>query len=522
MSSRLKVGDKAPSFSASSTQGLVNLKNYEGKWVILLCNPSEFNNWRKNEIISLVKYAKAFKEKNTELITLSMDKKASHLQWFYAGARLGSYAMPFPIVDDRLGEIGKLYGVETSENASTETHLFIITPDQTLAKSFTVPNFGIPQVGQLMTHLTALQDGYRPQIQSLENQPPGTNPLCDNVPIVGEYVLGNPNNVDALLLDFVIYAFALINADGTLQVYSERYLRELVNLKLENPNLLVILGIGGWGADGFSDAALTPSSRYAFAREVQRWVNEYTLDGVDIDWEYPGSSAAGIKSRREDKENFTLLLTALRDVLGDEAWISVAGTGEASYINNVQIAEIAPIINYFNLMAYDFTAGETGATAGRHQSNLYPSDLSLSNMTSVDNQVQNLINAGMPSEQILMGLPFYGRYGATSTRTFDELRKDYINKNGYTVRWDNIAKAPYIVDPDGDFAYSYDNLLSIYFKGLYVIENCLGGLFAWQSGMDKANILAQGMSQAIRSPEVLEDLLAKAYYQALEAQEQQT
>ena len=44
----------------------------------------------------------------------------------------------------------------------------------------------------------------------------------------------------------------------------------------------------------------------------------------------------------------------------------------------------------------------------------------------------------------------------------------------------------------------------------------------WQSGMDKANILAQGMSQAIRSPEVLEDLLAKAYYQALEAQGQQT
>ena len=82
MSNRLKVGDKAPSFSASSTQGLVNLKDYEGKWVILLCNPSEFNNWRKNEIISLVKYAKAFKEKNTELITLSMDKKASHLQWF--------------------------------------------------------------------------------------------------------------------------------------------------------------------------------------------------------------------------------------------------------------------------------------------------------------------------------------------------------------------------------------------------------------------------------------------------------
>ena len=218
---------------------------------------------------------------------------------------------------------------------------------------------------------------------------------------------------------------------------------------------------------------------------------------MDIDWEYPGSSASGIKSRKEDKENFTLLLTALRDVLGEEAWISVAGTGEASYINNVEIAKIAPIINYFNLMAYDFTAGETGANAGKHQSNLYPSDLSLNKTTSVDNQIQNLINAGMPSEQILMGLPFYGRYGATNTKTFDELRKSYLNKNGYKVLWDNVANVPYIVDSKGNFAYSYDNLLSIYFKGLYVIEHCLGGLFSWQSGMDKANILAQGMSQEI-------------------------
>ena len=521
MSSHLKVGDKAPSFSAASTSGLINLEDYKGKWIILLCNPSEFNNWRKNEIISLVKYAKIFKERDTELITLSMDKKAAHLQWFYAGARLGSYAMPFPIIDDRLGTIGKLYGVQMHEDSSHETHLFIIAPDQSIASISSVPHLGVSQINQLVSQLKTLQEGYRTQIQNLENQPPGTNPLCSNSPIVGEYVLGNPNNVDAILLDFVIYAFALINSDGTLQVYSERYLKELANLRLENPNLQVILGIGGWGADGFSDAALTPTSRYNFAREVQSWINEYNLDGVDIDWEYPGSSASGIRSRPEDKENFTLLLTALRDVLGPSAWISVAGTGETSYINNVEIDQIAPIINYFNLMAYDFTAGETGVNAGKHQSNLYPSDLSLNATTSVDNQIQNLINAGMPSEQILMGIPFYGRYGATNTKTYDELRKSFINKNGYKVLWDNTAKAPYIVDSNGNFAYSYDNLLSIYFKGLYVVENCLGGLFSWQAGMDKANILAQAMSQAIRSPQVLEDILSKAYYQALENENQQ-
>ena len=515
MSKPLALGKPVPLFSASSTQGLINLKDYAGKWVILLCNPTEFNTWRRNEYVQLLKQSKIFHERDIQLLPVSADPQGGHLQWFYNNVRTGSSTLPFPIVDDRTGKICKLYHLETN-NAQRNTsgmQAFVISPDQTLVDQVFYPVFGAQQIGDLLTKVTGFRSSYRPEIQSINNQPGGTNPLCAATPIVGEYVLGNPKNVDALLLDFVIYAFALINPNGTLTAYSTLYLKQLANLRLENPYLKVILGIGGWGADGFSDAALTPTSRYAFAREVKRWVDEYELDGVDIDWEYPGSSASGITSRPQDRENFTLLLTALRDVLGADAWISVAGTGETSYINNVEIANIAPIINYFNLMAYDFTAGETGETAARHQSNLYPSDLGLGN-NSVDTQVQNLINAGMPSSQILMGLPFYGRYGATQTKTYDELRKNYINKNGYRVLWDNVAKAPYIVDSNGNFAYSYDNLLSIYFKGLYVQENCLGGLFAWQAGMDPANILTNAMSQAIRDVDQLRDLLAKYYYLA--------
>ena len=522
MNEHIAIGKPVPLFTASSTKGLINLNDYAGKWVVLLCNPTEFNAWRKNEFIYLMKHAKAFSDQGIELLPISTDPNAMHLQWFYGNARLGTYAMPFPIIDDRNGAIAKLYNLEanpSNRNQPAHMHAFIITPDQTLAKTVTYSSLGALQINELHSTVSALQNDYRTrtQIQNVNNQPSGSNPLCPTKPIVGEYVLGNPTNVDAHLLDFVIYAFALINDDGTLSVYSTRYLAELVNLRLENPYLRVVLGIGGWAADGFSDAALTPTSRYNFAREAKRWVDEYNLDGVDIDWEYPGSSVSGIRSRPQDRENFTLLLTALRDVLGEDAWISVAGTGEESYIRNVEISNIAPIISYFNLMAYDFTAGETGETAGRHQSNLYPSELGLGN-NSVDTQIQNLINAGMPAAQILMGIPFYGRYGATQTKTYDDLRKNYLNKNGYRVLWDNVAKAPYIVDPNGNFAYSYDNLLSIYFKGLYVAENCLGGLFSWQAGMDQANILANAMSQAVRDIDQLEDLLAKAYYLDTEGQ----
>lgn len=350
----------------------------------------------------------------------------------------------------------------------------------------------------------------RPEITNPKFQPINTN-YCPNVnPIVMEYVLGNPQNVDAQLLDAVIYAFVEINPDGTLNVPAPTYLRQLVQLKLEKPQLQVIAAIGGWGTEGFSDAASTPTSRYNFAREAQKLVRDYGLDGIDIDWEYPGSSASGIKSTPQDRENFTLLITALRDVLGNDAWLSVAGTGENTYIrNSVEIDKIAPLITHFNLMSYDFTAGETGENGRKHQANLYPSDLSLPGY-SVDEMVNNLINAGMPPEKILLGIPFYGRLGATLTKSYDDLRKDYINKNGYEVRFDRQAQVPYLVK-NGQFAMSYDNALSIFLKGQYVLKNCLGGIFSWTSTYDQANILAKSMNESIYDPNALDGELEQIY-----------
>ena len=339
----------------------------------------------------------------------------------------------------------------------------------------------------------------RPPINAPGEQKEG-NPNCPNLsPIVMEYVFGNPKNVDPRFLDAVIYAFVEINPDGTLLVPTPNYLNYLLSLKNSKPSLKIIAAIGGWGAEGFSDAASTPRSRYDFARNVNELINDYGLDGIDLDWEYPGSSAAGIKSSPQDRENFTLLITAIRDVIGDDAWLSVAGTGDSGYTTrSAEIDKIAPLITHFNLMSYDFTAGETGERGRRHQANLYDSNLSLPGY-SVDAMVQNLINNGMPSEKILLGVPFYGRLGATTTASYDELRRNYINKNGYDYRFDDTAKVPYLVK-DGQFAMSFDNDLSIYIKAQYVLNNCLGGIFSWTSTFDQANILARAMYESINNP----------------------
>ena len=325
-----------------------------------------------------------------------------------------------------------------------------------------------------------------------------------------EYVLGNPKNLDPQFVDAIIYAFVEINSDGTLSVPAPRYLREMVNLKSQKPELQVVAAIGGWGADGFSDAALTPSSRYNFARQVNKLINQYGLDGIDLDWEYPGTSASGIKSRDEDKENFTLLLTAIRDVIGDEKWLSVAGVGDTASINrSYELDKIAPLINYFNLMSYDFTAGETGSRGEKHQANLYNSSLALPGY-SIDTWIKNLKANGMPAEKILLGVPFYGRLGAGTTKSYDELRKNFINKDGNQFNFDRDAQAVYLTK-DGQLAMSYDDPLTLYLKAQYVLRNCLGGIFSWTSTYDQANILAKAMYDSINDPVNVEEQLEQTY-----------
>lgn len=101
-------------------------------------------------------------------------------------------------------------------------------------------------------------------------------------------------------------------------------LTHLRSLKAKNPQLKVLLSVGGWEAEGFSDAALSAASRATFAGSVVALLREHSLDGVDLDWEYPGQGVAGIKSRPQDRQNFTALLQTMRAQLGERYLLTIA------------------------------------------------------------------------------------------------------------------------------------------------------------------------------------------------------
>ncbi len=289
------------------------------------------------------------------------------------------------------------------------------------------------------------------------------------------YVYGSPYGIQASKLTHINYAFASIQ-NGQVYVANTGDLAALVALKSQNPDLKVILSVGGWGAEGFSDAALTDSSRTSFANSCLAVINANRLDGIDLDWEYPVNGGWGmIKCRPEDKQNFTLLLQKIRNTIGSGKLLTIATGASQEYANNTELSQIAGICDFINIMTYDFGAY-------RHNANLYESSLFSSTGISGDLAVRIHRNNGVPASKINLGIPFYGRYGS-QWPTYAELVASYINKNGWTRYWDATARTSYLQNSSGGFI-TYDDPETIGYKTSYIKANALGGAMFWQYAQD--------------------------------------
>nr|5GZT_B Chain B, Chitinase [Paenibacillus sp. FPU-7] len=284
----------------------------------------------------------------------------------------------------------------------------------------------------------------------------------------------------------------------------ESNLAYLTGLKAKNPNLKVLVSIGGWEAEGFSDAALTPESREVFANSALDFMNKYNLDGIDLDWEYPVYGAWGvIKSRPEDKANFTALLKLLREKLDAQSTttnkyyeLAIAAGASKTYTDSVELTKITPYLDYINLMTYDLHGGWDPATS--HHTAVYSAT---NNQLSVDSTVKLYLNNGVPAEKLMVGGAFYSRVwqnvenkgtglsekagsqaGSPGTIVYSELVNNYINKNGYTRYWDDTAKAPYLFN--GSTFISYEDTASAAYKAEYIKQNNLAGFMYWEYSQD--------------------------------------
>src|SRR5690606_41256815 len=125
-------------------------------------------------------------------------------------------------------------------------------------------------------------------------------------------------------------------------------------------------------AAGCSDASLSDSSRARSARRAVPLVPGPAPAGIELDWEYPGMEGAGNVPRPDDKQDFTLLLAALREHLDDLAertgrvephLITIAAGAGEGYLSNTEMARVAEIVDFVNFMSYDFAGPRMELTA---------------------------------------------------------------------------------------------------------------------------------------------------------------
>jgi len=309
-------------------------------------------------------------------------------------------------------------------------------------------------------------------------------------------------DADADKIDQMFYSFAVFR-NGHVSVSHWRNIKKFQKFIAKHPHIQPILSVGGWGADGFSQAAATEAGRQTFVKDALSIVRKYGFRGVDIDWEYPGSSDAGIQSSPEDRENYTLLLQALRaglDALAAEAGqpyqLCVALSASPYLIPNLECEKIGAVVDQVNLMTYDLQQNEV---ASHHTALFSPA----AGVLCAAEGIRAYRDAGIPAQKLMLGAAFYGHKWATktaeplyqpatykSTLTYTAIAK-LLAKKPSAALFDAAAQAPYYFD--GKTFISYDDERSIAAKLAYARENGLMGLFAWEYGGDTTGKLVQAL-----------------------------
>ncbi len=341
------------------------------------------------------------------------------------------------------------------------------------------------------------------------------------------YVAGwsMPRVIHPEKLTHINLAFAHIDGGGRIALEGPDLgpaLQSLLDLKKQNPQLKVIVSVGGWTADGFSDAALTDESRDRFAQSAVELLRAYRVDGIDLDWEYPGQGVAGIKYRLEDRQNFTLLLKEVRVQLdaaskahgrtaGDRYTLTIA-SADREYFDHTEMDKLHVYLDWINIMSYDFFNSLTSTTG--HHAGLYASEFAAPTDRNADSSVRQHIAAGIPPDKLVLGVAFYGRGFAgvnpddnglnqryehyEGDHSYAELQDKLIGSEGFVRHWDGRASAPYLWNAAARTFVTYDDPQSIRAKADYVRDNRLGGMMFWELSQDRNDELLDVIVTSLR------------------------
>ncbi|KAK5638717.1 hypothetical protein RI129_013012 [Pyrocoelia pectoralis] len=309
----------------------------------------------------------------------------------------------------------------------------------------------------------------------------------------------HPSDIDPHLCTHINVGFVtVVNNTISLNDNQSQIIRSVVALKQQNPDLKVLLSVGGaGGTSGFPEMVVNHTCRKSFIQSIDIHVRTYSLDGIDLDWEFPNKEPS---PDSKQKQHFTQLLYEIRKEINRQQkhkFLLTAAVAAPRFIIDLayDISYINSYVDFINVMTYDYHFYTQLTPFTGLNSPLY-ADVNQSGYLSTLNinyTINYWMENGMNAEKIVVGLPTYGHcfelynlnnnglmapargYGSLGRTGFINYPDvcEFLKRDRVVRKFDYSARSPYAYR-EWDWI-SFDDETSLTFKTEYVKYHKFGG-----------------------------------------------
>ncbi len=312
------------------------------------------------------------------------------------------------------------------------------------------------------------------------------------------YVFGRPREINFRLYTHLCHAFLVADGEGVIRKTGDVPSPGLTG-EAHRAGVRVLLSLGGWGWDEqFASITSKPEVEDRYVRHVIEVVDGADYDGIDLDWEYPDTAQEVVGFERLARR-FRKEIDAIGARKGRPMQLTMAASSNPGTLRWLGKDFLLATMDWVNVMTYDY-AGDWTDFAG-HNSPLFASSREPGGgRRSTEATMKYLLgDRGLPADRLAVGIPLYGRgFGVpepySSTKGVPKRRipnGDYANLHklrdggGWTRRWDDETKNPWLIAPDHSLVIGYDDAESVALKTEWAKKQGFRGVFFWQVAADR-------------------------------------